>query len=278
MSSDPKSGQKLRTSIDTLALEYAENGLGKSAAVIEAFVTDETTAEIVHDVVGDAIFRFLLASAKQIRSESGESNFDDSLDNFILRKTRLSGELAKRLRRHLKQAVLASEQERPKTERRDRMREKQKNKNCYLCSTSINEEPILDHVWPHSAGGGNGKSNLRIAHPFCEAVKADFAVGSDAPLGRFAFNALPRTLAGTQVSWWPYTVNNDVEFRSFVDDIRGTQLKVAILGRQHFQCQNCSKDFSDSDSCTLVRRNEDEPWWFANVVAICDDCEREKQQ
>lgn len=277
MSSDPEAGRKLRNLIDRLAFDYAESSLGKSAAVIEAFVTDETTAEIVQDVVGDAIFRFLLASAKKIRSESADATFDASLDKFILRKTRLTGELAKRLRQTLKQAVLASEQERPKTERRDRLREKQRNKNCYLCSHSIDEEPILDHVWPRSAGGGTGKSNLRIAHPFCEAVKGDFAVGGDAPVGRFAFNVLPRTLSNTQVSWWPLTVSDDKEFRSLVDDIRGSQLKVAILGRQEFQCQSCNTAFSDSTSCTIVRRNEDEPWWFANVIAICDDCAGEYQ-
>ena len=69
-------------------------------------------------------------------------------------------------------------------------------------------------------------------------------------------------------------MNDDNEFRSLVDDIRGSQLKIAILGRQDFLCHDCDKPFSESNRCILVRRNADEPWWFANVIAICDDCER----
>ena len=213
MTSDPRSGHKLRLSIDDLAQKYSQDRIGKGAAILNAFLTDETAAEIVQDLIGDVIFRYLLASAVQIRSESSSVSFGDSLDKFILKKTRLTGDLAKRLRQNLKQAVLASEEKRPKTERKNRLKEKQKNKNCYLCSGSMDEEPILDHVWPRSAGGGNGKSNLRTAHAFCEAVKADLAVCGDAPIGRFAFNALPRTLSGTQMSWWPSKVNDDNEFQ-----------------------------------------------------------------
>lgn len=273
MTSDPKAGHKLRLSIDELANEYSQSDSGKSAALVDAFLPDETTAEIVQDLIGDTIFRFLLASAIQVRSNCNSKTFDESLDRFIASKTRLTGDLAKRLRQNLKQAVLASEEERPKNERRTRMKSKQQNKNCYLCSGTIDEEPILDHIWPRSAGGGNGKSNLRIAHRFCEAVKADYAVCADAPVGRFAFNSLPRTLQNVQPRWWPLTVANDLEFRALLDDMRGSQLKIAVLGRQEFQCFKCEKPFFDSNNCSITRRNEDEPWWFANVVAICDDCE-----
>jgi len=273
MTSDPRAGKKLRSSIDTIALEYSSIKEGKGAAIIDAFLPDDTSAEIVQDLIGDIVFRFLLASAKQIYTDN-PSTFDASLENFILKKTRLTGELAKRFRRVLKQAVLASEEERPKKERRDRIKDKQKHKNCYICSGPINEEPVLDHVWPRSAGGGNGKSNLMTAHPFCEAVKGDLAVSGDTPVARFAFNALPRTLDGTQIAWWPSALDADHEFRSLVDDIRGSQLKIAVLGRQDFKCYECDKSFSESNKCSIKRRNTDEPWWFANVIVICDDCER----
>lgn len=180
MTTDPKSGEKLRASIDSLSLKYADPNADKASAIISAFLVDEASAEIVQDIIGDAVFRFLLASALKIRSETLPSSFDDALDYFILQKTRLTGDLARSLRQNLKQAVLASEEERPKKERKDRIKEKLRNKNCYLCSEPITEESVLDHVWPRSAGGGNGKSNLMVAHPFCEAVKADLAVFGDA--------------------------------------------------------------------------------------------------
>lgn len=272
MTSDPKSGQKLRTAVDTLSLKYAEEGTSNVAAVIDTFLVDEVAADIVQSIVSDAVFRFLLASALQIRRESVSLNFDDALERFVLQKTRLTGDLAKSLRQNLKQAVLASEEERPKTERKNRIKDKQKSKNCYLCSSPINEESVLDHVWPRSAGGGNGKSNLRLAHPFCEAIKADLAVFGDAPVGRFAFTKLPRTLAGAQMHWWPSRVENAEDFQSLIDDIRGSQLKIAILGRQNFECDSCDKHFADSIECSIVRRDPTEPWWFANVIAICDEC------
>ena len=56
-----------------------------------------------------------------------------------------------------------------------RSKSKQKDKNCYLCSKPLTDETsILDHVWPRSAGGGNGKSNLRVAHESCEGIKEIF--------------------------------------------------------------------------------------------------------
>jgi 5-methylcytosine-specific restriction endonuclease McrA len=274
MTSDPKAGQKLRVSIDLLAKEYSQVRAGKGAAIVDTFLPDETAAELVQDLIGDVVFRFLLLSALKIRSEVGEVNFDDSLEKFILNKTRLTGDLARRLRQNLKQAVLATEEERPKSERKARLKEKQKHKKCYLCSGTIEGESVLDHVWPRSAGGGNGKSNLHTAHASCEAVKADIAVCGDAPVGRFAFNELPRSLAGHPMTWWPSTVKDDREFKSLVDDIRGSQLKIAILSRQQFQCHSCKTSFSDTGDCRIIRRNEDEPWWFANVVAICDSCGR----
>jgi 5-methylcytosine-specific restriction endonuclease McrA len=274
VTSDPKAGQKLRASIDSLATEYSRTTAGKGAALVDAFLPDEMAAEMIQDIMGDVIFRFLLASATYIRSISSSESFDASLDRFILKKTRLTGDLAKRLRQNLKQAVFASEEERPKNERRSRMKNKQQSRNCYLCSGAIDDDAILDHVWPRSAGGGNGKSNLRIAHAFCEAVKADFAVSGDAPIGRFAFQSLPRTLMDEKPKWWPLSISTDIEFRSLLDDVRGSQLKLAVLSRQEFQCHKCGKPFFNSKAISVVRRNHDEPWWFANVVAVCEECEK----
>lgn len=274
MTSDPLSGQKLRLSINTLAQEYSQTQGGKAAEIIDTFLTDENAVSIVEDLIGDVIFRFLIASAKQIRTNNKSQTFDAALERFVSTKTRLTGDLARRLRQNLKQAVLASEEARPKSERRNQLKKKQKNKNCYLCGGRIDEDPILDHVWPRSAGGGTGKSNLRVAHQFCEAIKADYAVCGDAPIGRFAFEALPRTLAGTTPTWWPSPVDNEEEFKTLIDDIRGSQLKIAVLGRQQFQCHACEIAFQDATNCSIIRRNDDEPWWFANVVAICDNCER----
>ena len=279
MTADPQSGRKLRSSIDKLALEYSDTNSGLVAALVDTFLTDEDSAAIVQNIIGDIVFRFLLASAKKIRSECTASNFDDELDRFIVRKTRLSGAMAINLRKYLKLAVLASEEERPKSERKDRIKKKQKLKNCYLCSKAIDDELVLDHVWPRSAGGGNGKSNLRIAHASCEAVKADIALSGDVAVGRFAFVSLPRTLGDDrQESWWPINVASDDDFRSLLDDIRGTQMKIALLGRQAFRCFRCEKPFQDSESCTVAKRNHDEPWWFPNVVALCDNCIQEENR
>ncbi len=274
MTHDPKAGEKLRRSLDSIAIEYSRTTTGKAASLVEAFLPDSDAADIVQNLVGDVIFRYLFASALRIRDQSSADTFDDSLTQFIARKTRLTGSLAKSLRQSLKQAVLTSEEQRPKSERRGHLRVKQRNKNCYLCGGPIGDDAVLDHVWPRSAGGGNGKANLRLAHESCEAVKGDFAVCGDVSLARFAFVKPPRSISNPQKrEWWPSRLDDDEDFRSFTDDLRGSQMKVAILGRQEYRCFRCEKPFCDSTACVVKKRDLEEPWWFANAIAVCDECE-----
>lgn len=279
MTHDPKSGEKLRVSLDKIAKEYAGRTRTKASALIEAFVPDEDSAEKVEDLVGDSIFRYLLASAKMIRASSTDRTFDEGLDHFIARKTRLTGELAKRLRQLLKQAVLTTEEARPKNDTKSRIRSKQKDKNCYLCSRPLTDETsILDHVWPRSAGGGNGKSNLRVAHESCEGIKGDIAVSGDVAISRFAFAQPPMALTAIPKALWPVSLNSDSDFRSFADDLRSSQFRIAILCKQNFQCSRCSKEFSDSDDLVLTRIDGTAPWWFPNTIAVCDECERRNKK
>lgn len=105
MTVDPHAGRKLRLLVDKLASEYSSVEGSKSAAIVDTFVTDETASKDVQDIVGDIVFRFLFAGAQQfvalLTTNSSSEAFDSALDHFISTKTRLTGDLAKRLRQNL---------------------------------------------------------------------------------------------------------------------------------------------------------------------------------
>ena len=281
MSYDPNAGSKLRKAIEDYASRQDLAGVRQASeldAVLACFVPDQEAATQLQSLVVDCVFRYLFAAARQIykATEGRAPSFDEELDRFLKRKTRLTGDNVTRFRRYLKQAVLTSHARRPKSELRNRLLAKQRNRYCYICGIEIqppNNEK-LDHVWPYSAGGGTGRDNLLRAHPECEAAKADLALSGDAAVGRFAFANLPQKLEDRADPWWPRKIGTDEEFLELFDDIRAAQLRVALLRRQDFRCHRCNAQLSEAGEATLERKNDDEPWWFPNTIVVCSTCVR----
>lgn len=279
MSHDPEAGRKLRTAIEEYSQRQDLSRFTQPTAldaVLACFVPEEATANQIRSLTIDLVFRYLFAAARNIYDEvQGNADlFNQHLEHYLKRRTRLTPDNVLYFQKHLKQAVLTSVAERPKNEVRDKLLRKQRDKHCYICGTAIQgtDDERLDHVWPHSAGGGTGRSNLLRAHAECEAAKGDLATPGDAPVGRFAYHTLPRRLATRCERWWPHTIDTDDAFHKYVDDLRSAQLRVAVLRRQDFKCYLCEGDLRDGGEATLSRRDNDEPWWFPNTIAVCGKC------
>lgn len=282
MTHDPQAGKKFRDAISRFLPQKSGTVSlyeSKVDTLLDCFAPDAESCFQIQSLVEDMLFRYLLASAKMIKANSTEQSFDAELDRFIKRKTQLAGDRVLEFRRLLKNAVLTTTQDRPKSSTKTRILKKQRNNLCYLCGEPIEEsEEKLDHQWPLSAGGGNG-SNLQRAHRRCEEAKSDLAVSGDAAVGRFAFsNNLPDRLKFAGGDWWPYEIESDEQFLSFADDIRATQLRFAVLRRQDFTCHQCKGLISKVGGGSLVRRETDEPWWYPNTIFVCSFCHPRSQQ
>lgn len=279
MSSDPEAGRKLRLAIE----EYAKKQIASSRevrtsldAVLQCFVPGIEEERQLHSLVIDLVFRYVLAAASKAYQDAEDDGpqFDDALRVFLTKRTRLTEQHRDNFQRILKQAVLTSRAESPKSEVRNRLLRKQISNNCYLCGKGIDaSDESLDHVWPQSAGGGTGKSNLFRIHAACGTLKGDLAVPGDAPMGRFAYGSnVPRQFSGTPEIPWGRTLANPQQVVTFLDDIRGATLRLAMIIRQDSKCAECKRDFRQA-SGTNVRKVEDElPWWFLNAQIVCDDC------
>lgn len=274
MSHDPLAGQKLRMAIPRYAAEVIDNQ-ADYASVLACFVPDSESASILGNMIIDTVFRYLIAAANDIydAANGNPNGMDTELDSFLARKTRLTGQTLKNFRRLLKQAVLTKRKaERPKKEVADRLTKKQSRYRCYLCGGQITMEEHLDHVWPVNAGGGVSNENLLRAHPECDSAKADLAVCADSALGRFAFSKLPRFLEDRPSPWWPKSIDSEDEFNSTSDAIRAARMRIAVVRHQDFCCFRCGQQFRIAGEFVLDKRNNDEPWWFPNTVAICCLC------
>jgi hypothetical protein len=242
------------------------------------FVPDDKASEQIESFLIDLVFRYLFAAAS-MRFQQAEGDpdvLDGLLDHFLKRYTRLAEQNLANFRRVLKQAVLTANSPPPKSERRDRLLEKQGRFHCYLCGLTIEEgEDELDHRWPRSAGGGTGKSNLFRAHAACQVLKHDLAVPGDAAVGRFAFGGkLPRLLQERAGPLWEEPASNEAAFTALMDDIRSATLRVALVLRQDGRCFRCEADFREAGAARLVRLEEEHPWWMPNTVVCCEACAR----
>ena len=54
---------------------------------------------------------------------------------------------------------------------------------CYLCGKPMGEDVTTDHVVPLAKGGTHQRSNIRLAHHFCNSVKSDGPVPQGALFG-----------------------------------------------------------------------------------------------
>lgn len=278
MSSDPEAGRKLREAVERYATREGVTRRTPSVldAVLYCFVPDDQAVEALQSLLIDLVFRYLFAAASARFDESGrlDAQFERLLDDFLARYTRLTDQNRDNFRRILKQAVLTSHAPRPKSEVRDRYLQKRRRYRCYLCGEDVSEEDErLDHVWPCSAGGGTGQSNLWRSHTPCQAVKQDLAVPADAPLGRFAFGGpLPRYLTSGPDPWWERTITTEQEFVTFLDDVRAAVCRVALVIRQRGRCAECATEFRSTNGTNLRRLESDLPWWLPNTVVVCDRC------
>jgi hypothetical protein len=252
VSSDPEAGRKLREAVvEAAEREVGSRRLSALDAVLYCFVPDDEAVEQVRSFLVDLVFRFLFAAAA-MRFQQAEGDpdvFDQLVDQFLTRYTRLTEQNLANFRRVLKQAILTANAPRPKSERRDRLLDKQARYNCYLCGGPIEEgEDQLDHRWPRSAGGGTGKSNLFRAHAACQLLKHDLAVPGDAPVGRFAFGGnLPRFLRDQAGPLWTAPVADETAFVALMDDLRSAALRVALILRQEGKCFLCQGEFDIAD-------------------------------
>lgn len=278
MAHDPLAGQHLRQAIPRIAARQELDGLTQAeevVSVLNCFVPDDEASSQLQSLISDLIFRYLIAAAKRIHKDCEGRNFDSKLDDFLKSKTRLTGDNVSAFRKPLKAAVLASCQKRPKRSVRKRYLAQQKHLPCYLCGKAIDEtDEKLDHVWPLSAGGGNG-NNIRRAHAACEEASADIAVCGDAAVGRFAFkNKMPHLLSEhpEKGQWWPRTLESSRDFFTYADDVRAAQMRIAILRRQNFSCYECETEIVSTGAGALQKKEADEPWWFPNTIFVCNNC------
>ena len=147
VSHDPEAGRKLRAAVERYALDEAGSPSRRTLeAVLDCFVLVEARREQLESLVVDIVFRFLLAAAISKYDESAglESQFDRLLEDLLARHTRLTERRRENFGKILKQAVLTTRSDRPKSEVRDRHIEKQRKYNCYLCGESIDDGDDAD--------------------------------------------------------------------------------------------------------------------------------------
>jgi 5-methylcytosine-specific restriction endonuclease McrA len=279
VASDPEAGRKLRAAIERYAEEQTNlRSMHPLDAVLECFVPEEVAQREVRSLLIDLVFRYLMAAARMQIEDAAEhgASVDDHLDRFLNRHTRLTGQTSVNFRRILKQAVLTAKAERPKTERRDRLAQKQQHYFCYLCGRPItDDDEQLDHLWPHSAGGGTSRENLLRAHAACQILKQDIAMPGDAAVGRFAYHRhLPRQLAAPALRHWEEPASSIDDFVRLLDDVRASGLRVALILRQRGKCHFCQAEFRTAGPLKLVRLERDLPWWPPNTVASCEPCSK----
>jgi hypothetical protein len=103
--------------------------------VLHIFVPDENVRRSLESLLIDMVFRYLFvaASARHTQAVGNSARFDQLLGEFLTRHTRLAEEKRDNFLKILKQAVLTSKGERPKSEVRDRLLAKQRHLACYLC-------------------------------------------------------------------------------------------------------------------------------------------------
>jgi len=279
LSNDPEAGRKLRQAIERYALEQVGSGrMTVLDAVLDCFVPDEEAQLELRSLVIDIVFRYLFAAARMQLEAAGEGQdtFDDRMDRFLSRHTRLTDQTLANFRKILKQAALTAEADRPSTERRERVRRKQQDYFCYLCGEAITDaDEQLDHIWPRSAGGGTGKDNLRRAHAACQILKHDMALPADAAIGRFAYHGtLPRQLRDRARRHWEEPATDLDAFVCLLDDVRASGLRVALILQQGAKCYFCKAEFRSSGRVGLVRLERDLPWWPPNTVVSCETCSK----
>lgn len=279
MSNDADAGRKLRSAIEEYALKQSSARNPKLLeAVLDCFVPDKECQLEIQSLLIDLVFRYIFAGGRLHYNLEEPENLDERLDKFLTLHTRLTDELRVGFRRRLKQAILTAEGERPKSERKDRLLDKQRHFYCYLCGERVTEaEEQVDHIWPHNAGGGTSGDNLRKAHTACEVLKHDLAVPGDASMGRFAYHAgLPRQIAERARSHWDEGGIDASSFTTLLDDIRASSLRVALILQQDGRCYYCKEEFRIAGPLELIRIEDDLPWWPPNTILSCIPCAKEQ--
>jgi 5-methylcytosine-specific restriction endonuclease McrA len=281
MTYDPRSGSKLREAILRVAERtntyQPDHDLEPIANVVQCYVPDPDARRQLYNTLIDAIFRYLLAAAKGVASEDYPRKVgQDEVERFIRRHTAVSDPSAVRsLRQALIGAVRNSEAPSLSTSQKDRIRRLRERDNCYLCGQSIHrdEDTILDHQWPKSAGGGSGENILKT-HAACEAAKRDLAFPGDAPIFRLAFAQPPEALSQAAEDWWPIHIEDKPAMVGYDDRLRSSLLRIAVLRRQDYKCYSCGESFKYAGPVSIIRREDTAPWWYANVIALCEECNK----
>lgn len=285
MTHDPAAGKKLRDVVTELGDTNSDET--SIDAIVARFFPDTDINSRMVEIVFDLVFRYFLLIGSDVyeslRDESGNVNtraFDEVMDRFIQRNTKLEEDQRRRLRQNVKQAVLASTSIRPKRRTREKLLNRQRDRLCYLCGLEIcsDQDQVLDHRWPLSAGGGTGSANLYRAHKHCEEIKADIAFATDTAFGRIAYRELPRLLEEPANAETLTAMHNADNATTYLDDVRSAQMRVGVLQRQNHACRRCKQEFRDVGKAVLTKRDETEPWWFNNIEAVCEPCNKEGQK
>lgn len=283
MTHDPEAGRKLYQ----IVRELGRDGLQAESpdAAITKFFPDTDMDAFMLEIVFEHAFRYFFMIGKEIYDSLCDATgdvpmraFDEAMERFLRKKTRLEIDQRRRLRQNIKQAVLASNSVRPKRRTREKLLKRQAARNCYICGLEIrpDQEHSLDHRWPLSAGGGNGGNNLYRAHKHCDEIKADIAFVSDSAYGRMAYSQLPIFLEQPVDSDVCDTLLDSENSVTKLDNVRSAQMRIGVLQRQNHKCAECEQEFRDSGKATLSKRDLSDPWWFNNVEAVCAPCHKRR--
>jgi 5-methylcytosine-specific restriction endonuclease McrA len=285
MTYDPNAGKKLRDKVVKIAGRVSayesEAHLEFIANVVQCYVRDPEDRKQLYDTLLDAIYRYLFSGAKgALESGLSRKKGQHEIDRFIRRHTALTEKSdISSLREALMKAVSNSKADPISTKQRRSFKEKRRRDNCYLCGAMIRSDEMesLDHRWPRNAGGGSGENILRV-HADCEAPKHDLAFPADAPVFRLAFSSPPDALCTPIGKWWPQNIGNKKDMIAYVEKYRTSTLRIAILRRQDYRCLRCGEDFRTVGPIMIRRREITAPWWYANLIAVCQPCDRKLKE
>lgn len=132
------------------------------------------------------------------------------------------------------------------------------NQRCYICGKTVidpkcNDQingATLDHFFPNALGGSNSSKNLKMACAQCNSKKRDMIDSTD-----FHYESM--------------SLISDTDDPSF-NTAMNKEMKIALWGKNNFECSVCNKRASYMGELQLSRINTEDNWHYFNVFAYCE--------
>jgi 5-methylcytosine-specific restriction endonuclease McrA len=237
------------------------------------FLPNEEDQQVLLTVSMDYIFRlFFMSAVAEFPDE--QSLRPENIKKHLKKTTNIRDDDIDRIQQLLKSMLTNRYTKRPKSERKNKIRES--HLNCYICGAIIDDEEIeVDHVWPHSLGGGNSGDNLKKAHAACAAIKSDSATSGDALHGSSVYTGHPTGLDDHphQLSLWPNTIENKNDLNKFNKNLISSSLRMAVIMKQQFKCYSCEQEFLIAGEVTIANDSDKKTSSLLSLRAICPNCE-----